>query len=133
MTDKKRKSRGRLRIEKLFSEKEIGILQPEPHTDRAVTIFLDDASDKNTTVVAPRLTFMPKGVLFLMAIEEEPAAGVICIYDRENGDFYSVIFDGDYDHISMTDYEKLVMEYGLLEYAAQPDLITALNRPLGNA
>ena len=41
----KSKSRGRMRISYLFSADELGIAVPEPHTKRAIRIFLDLASD----------------------------------------------------------------------------------------
>ena len=124
MADSDQKSRGQMTIARLFNADEIGVSVPEPHPNRALRIFLDDTSTSHSTAIASRVIKMQRGVLFLMAVEEDPRAGVICLYDRDSGDFFSVIFEGNYDHISTRDFNALVSEYGLLEYAVDPTLIT---------
>jgi len=128
------KSRGRVRIEHLFNAEEIGVSVPEPHPDRALRIFLDAASPNGHIAIAPRVSQMSKGVLLLQAVEGEPASGAIYIYNRDSGEFLMVTFDGgDDDNLTITEFELLVREYGLLEYAACPDLINALTQAPGNA
>ncbi len=120
------KSRGELRIGLLFTSSEIGVSVPEPHPMRAIRIFLDVASGADYRATAPRLTQMPKGVLLFQMVADEPASGAIYILIRDSGEFYAVTFDGPSENLTIGDFESLVPEYGLLEYAAQPQLIAAL-------
>lgn len=120
------KSRGEMRIELLFTSNEIGVSVPEPHPMRAIRIFLDVASDTDYRAIAPRLTQMPKGVLLLQMVEDEPASGAIYILIRQSGAFYTVTFDGPSDNLTIPEFESLALEYDLLEYAAHPPLIEAL-------
>ncbi len=126
-------SRGRACISCLFNANEIGVLIPEPHPDRALRIFLDVASPTGQTAIAPRIVQMPKAVLFLQAVEGEPASGAIYIYDRDSGEFYMVCFDGDDANLTVAEYDTLVLEYGLLEYAAQPELLRLTAQTTGQA
>lgn len=112
-------SRGHARIERLFNAEEIGVAVPEPHPDRALRIFLEKAAPHGKTAYAPRTTQMRNGVLFLCAVADTAPCGTIYIYSRDSGEFYVVGFTGDEDNITTRDYEQLVHEYGLLEYAAQ--------------
>ena len=122
----KDKSRGEMRIDLLFTSSEIGVSVPEPHSMRAIGIFLDVASGTDYHAIAPRLTQMPKGVLLFQMIADEPASGAIYILIRDSGEFYAVTFDGPSDNLTVPEFESLVREYGLLEYAAHPQLIEAL-------
>jgi len=128
------KSRGQLRLTPLFNAKEIGVLVPEPHPDRALQIFLNVASPAGQQAVAPRITQMPRAVLLLQSVEGEPASGAIYLYIRDTGDFYMVEFDGgDQEHLTIAEYEALLVEYRLIEYAACPELINSPLLPAGNA
>ena len=119
-----KKSRGEVRLSPLFNANELGILVPEPHPNRAIQIFLDVASPAGGTAIAPRVTQMPKAVLLLQSVEGVAACGAIYLYIRETGDFYMVDFDaGDNDNLTTREYEDLVLEYGLIEYAACPELV----------
>jgi hypothetical protein len=129
----KDRSRGELRIELLFKSDEIGVSVPEPHPIRAIRIFLDVGSDADYRAIAPRLTQMPKGVLLFQMIADEPASGAIYILVRESGEFYSVTFDGPSEHLTLQEFEVLVREYDLLEYAARPQLIAALATTVSQA
>ena len=117
------KSRGRLRISHLFDAQDIGIQVPEPHTNRAIRIFLDRASPADGKAIVPRVSQLPRGVLLYQENEGEPASGAIYLYLPGTGAFFLISFDADYDHLTVADYEALVQEYGLMEYAADPGLI----------
>lgn len=93
---------------------------------RAIRMFLDVASDTGYRAIAPRLTQMSKGVLLFQMVADEPASGAIYILIRDSGEFYAVTFDGPSDNLTITEFESLAQEYGLLEYAACPQLIQAL-------
>lgn len=127
------KSRGALRIELLFTSSEIGVSVPEPRPMRAIRIFLDVASDTDYRAIAPRLTQMPKGVLLLQMVDDEPASGAIYLLIRDSGEFYAVTFDGPSDNLTIPEFESLVREYDLLEYAAHPHLIEALAASVSQA
>jgi hypothetical protein len=129
----KNMSRGALQIELLFTSSEIGVSVPEPHPMRAIRIFLDVGSDADYRAIAPRLTQMPKGVLLLQMIADEPASGAIYILIRDSGEFYSVTFDGPSEHLTVQEFESLAREYDLLEFAARPQLIAALAASVSQA
>jgi hypothetical protein len=130
---RKDKSRGEMRIDLLFASSEIGVSVPEPHSMRAIRIFLDVASDTDYRAIAPRLTQMPKGVLLFQMVADEPASGAIYILIRDSGEFYAVTFEGPSEHLTIPEFESLVREYGLLEYAAHPQLIQALASTVSQA
>ena len=116
-------SRGQARIERLFNAEDIGIAVPEPHPDRAIRIFLDKCAADGQSAYAPRMTQMRNGILFLVAVVDTTPCGSIYIYSRDSGEFYCVGFTGDEDFLTVRDYEQLVQEYGLIEYAARAHLI----------
>lgn len=64
-----------------------------------------------------------------MAVHGTCTLGTICLYDREKGYFYGVMFDEphEYSNLTVSEYEALILEYGLLEYAVQPELIKPVN------
>jgi hypothetical protein len=129
-----KRSRGGVRVAHLFNANELGILVPEPHPNRAIQIFLDVASPADGRAIAPRVTQMPKAVLLLQSVEGVPACGAIYLYVRDTGDFYMIEFDaGDNDNLTTREYEELVREYELIEYAACPDLIYRPSLPPGKA
>jgi len=115
------RSKGPLRIELLFRSSEIGVSVPEPRPMRAIQVFLDVASGEGYQAIAPRITQMPRAVLLLQTIADEPAGGgEIYILDRETGDFYAVVFEQAHGELTERDYDELVQEYRLLEYVADP-------------
>ena len=120
-------SRGQMYMELMFSAEEIGIAVPEPRPDRALQIFLDVSSGATYTAVSPRVSQMPRAVLFCSAVDGKADSGAIYIYSREWGEFYMVMFtNGRETDLTVPEYEDLVHEYDLLEYAADPNLIYAV-------
>ena len=123
MNNEERKSRGKIAIEKLFSSEEIGVSHPEPHPDRAIRIFLDVASSVDYEAFTPRWIQMPRAVLLHQMVRNDPNFGVIVIYDRETGDFYTVSFEEDEENITVPQFAELLSEYDLLQYATCPGLL----------
>lgn len=124
------KSRGEARLTPLFNANELGILVPEPHPSRAIQIFLDVASPSDGRAIAPRVTQMPNAVLLLQSVEGLSACGAIYLYVRDTGDFYMIEFDaGDNDNLTIREYEDLVQEYRLIDYAACPELLYKCSLP----
>lgn len=127
LTPKTGGSKGPLRIDLLFRSAEIGVSVPEPHPMRAIQLFLDVASGEGYQAIAPRITLMPRAVLLLQSIADEPVGrGEIYILDRETGDFYAVLFEGARGEFTVRDYDELVLEYRLLEFVAEPNLIRSM-------
>jgi hypothetical protein len=87
---------------------------------------MDRGSDEGYTAVAARISEMKNGVLLFQMIDGEPASGAIYIYDRITGDFYGVGFDDRHedDDLTLAEFDTLAREYGLLEFAARPELLT---------
>jgi hypothetical protein len=67
---------------------------------------------------------MPKGVLLLQAVPNNPQSGAIYLYDRERQIFYFVVFEhGRDDSLTAEEFEQLVTEYDLLFWASNPDVL----------
>ena len=117
-------SRGKLHIHRLFSVRELGIGNPEPHLDRVIQAFLTIGE-----AIAARWIQMPKAVLLLQMAPENSASGAIYLYDRSAQEFYMISFDGADDSITIEEFLELLPEYGLLQYVEQPVLLQAHFQP----
>ena len=118
------RSRGNISIHHLFHAEEIGVSK-EPNVDRLVKVFLQISE-----ATVARWVQMPKGMLLLVMVPDNPASGAIYIYDRVGKQFCLVSFEGADDTLTAEDFDGLLGEYDLLAYAANPALIqTALQQP----
>jgi len=133
MTNETQKSRGKVSIARLFTAEEIGVSHPEPHPDRAIRIFLDVASPAGCEAFAPRWIQMPNAVLLHQMVRDDPNFGAIFIYDRVTGDFYAVCFEGDEEHITARQFDELLSEYDLLQFASSRALLRGSVLPPGEA
>lgn len=113
------RSRGNMSIHHLFYAEEIGVSK-EPNLDRLVKVFMQISEG-----VVARWIQMPKGMLLLVMVPDNPASGAIYIYDRVAQRFSLVSFEGADDTLTAQDFEGLLGEYNLLDYAANPVLIRA--------
>jgi hypothetical protein len=113
------RSRGNISIHHLFHAEEIGVSK-EPNLDRLVKVFLQVSEG-----TAARWIQMPKGMLLLVMVPDNPASGAIYIYDRVGQEFSLVSFEGADDTLTTQDFDGLLGEYNLLDYAANPTLIRA--------
>lgn len=117
-------SRGAIRLEPLFTTADIG-LRPDASVEHVVKAFLSVGE-----ALASRWIEMPRGILLLQSVPDEPASGAIYLYDRERHIFYFVSFlDGQDDALTVTEFDQLVVEYDLVSRAANPSL---LSRCVGN-
>ena len=114
------RSRGVTTAHRLFSVRDMGLGNPEPHVDRVIDIFLSIGE-----AVAARLIQMPKAVLLLQMVPENPASGAIYFYDRQRQEFYLFSFEGAEDTLTVEEFTALVHEYSLLRYAEDPNLLQA--------
>jgi len=115
-------SHGKMSIHYLFHAEEIGVSK-EPNLDRLVKVLLQISEG-----IATRWIQMPRGMLLLVMVPDNPASGAIYIYDRVGQQFSLVSFDGADDTLTPEDFDSLLGEYDLLDYAANPALIRALIR-----
>jgi hypothetical protein len=113
------RSRGNISIHHLFHAEEIGVSK-EPNLDRLVKVFLQVSEG-----TAARWIQMPKGMLLLVMVPDNPASGAIYIYDQVGQEFSLVSFEGADDTLTTQDFDGLLGEYNLLDYAANPALIRA--------
>jgi hypothetical protein len=111
-------SRGHLTPHRLFSVKDLGLGNPEPHVDRVIREFLSIGD-----AIAARWIQMPKAILLLQMAPENPASGAIYVYDRLRQEFYLLSFEGAEDNLTVDDFCHLLPEYDLLQYAEQPTLL----------
>ena len=110
-------SRGAVSFEPLFTAEEIG-LRKEANVEHVVKVFITLGEGQ-----ASRRIEMPKGVLLLQTVPDEPASGAIYLYDREQRVFYFVVFDlGRDDSLTSAEFDELVMEYNLVSWTAHPAL-----------
>jgi hypothetical protein len=113
------RSRGNISIHHLFHAEEIGVSK-EPNLDRLVKVFMQISEG-----IVARWIQMPKGLLLLVMVPDNPASGAIYIYDRLRQQFSLVSFEGADDTLTTQDFDGLLGEYDLLDYAANPALIRA--------
>jgi hypothetical protein len=111
-------SRGSITPHRLFSVKDLGLGNPEPHVDLVINEFLTIGD-----AVAARWIQMPKAILLLQMAPENPASGAIYIYDRLRQEFYLLSFEGAEDDLTVDEFSQLLPEYNLLRYAEQPALL----------
>jgi len=106
-------------IHHLFHAEEIGVSK-EPNLDRLVKVFMQISEG-----IVARWIQMPKGMLLLVMVPDNPASGAIYMYDRVGQQFSLVSFEGADDTLTTQDFDGLLGEYNLLDYAANPALIRA--------
>ena len=111
-------SRGSITPHRLFSVKDLGLGNPEPHVDLVINEFLTIGD-----AVAARWIQMPKAILLLQMAPENPASGAIYVYDRLRQEFYLLSFEGAEDDLTVDEFSQLLPEYNLLRYAEQPALL----------
>lgn len=113
------RSRGNMSIHHLFHAEEIGVSK-EPNLDRLVKVFMQISEG-----VVARWIQMPKGMLLLVMVPDNSASGAIYIYDRVGQRFSLISFEGADDTLTTQDFDSLLGEYSLLDYAANPAVIRA--------
>jgi hypothetical protein len=118
-------SRGAVSFEPLFTAEDIG-LRKEANVEHVMKVFVTIGEG-----LASRWIEMPKGVLLLQTVPDDPASGAIYLYDRELQVFYFVVFDeGRDDSLTAAEFDELVTEYNLVSWTAHPALLRrAVGRP----
>jgi hypothetical protein len=118
-------SRGAVGFEPLFTAEDIG-LRKEANVEHVMKVFITLGEG-----VASRWIEMPKGVLLLQSVPDDPASGAIYLYDRELQVFYFVVFDeGRDDSLTAAEFDDLVTEYNLVSWTAHPALLRrAVGKP----
>lgn len=112
-------SRGAIKFDPLFTSADIG-LKDDAIVEHVVKAFLNVGE-----ALASRWIQMPRGVLLLQSVPDEPASGAIYLYDRERHIFYFVSFvDGQDDGLTVMEFDQLVVEYDLVSSAADPSLLS---------
>jgi len=110
------RTRGNMSIHHLFYAEEIGVSK-EPNLDRLVKVFMQISEG-----YAARWIQMPRGMLLLVMVPNNPASGAIYIYDRVAQQFSLVSFEGADDTLTVEEFESLLGEYRLMDYTANPAL-----------
>ena len=121
-------SRGSITPHRLFSVKDLGLGNPEPHVDLVINEFLTIGD-----AVAARWIQMPKAILLLQMAPENPASGAIYVYDRLRQEFYLLSFEGAEDDLTVDEFSQLLPEYNLLRYAERPALLQVPFQTAGTA
>jgi hypothetical protein len=112
----------------LFTTDDIG-LRKDAGVEHVVKVFLAVGE-----AVAARWIEMPRGILLLQTVPEQPASGAIYLYDRESRIFFYVDFDrGRNDALTATEFDQLVAEYDLVSWTANPGELPATIRGVGKA
>jgi len=111
---------GPVRFSPLFTTDDIG-LRKDASVDHIVKVFLNIGE-----AMAARWIEMPRGILLLQAVPDQPASGAIYLYDRERRIFFFVDFvDGRDDTLTATEFDELVAEYDLVSCTANPAFLPA--------
>ena len=121
-------TKGNMTPYRLFSVRDMGVSNPEPHVDLVIKAFL-----RIGDAIAARWIQMPKAILLLQMAPDNPASGAIYLYDRLHQEFYLLSFEGSEDDLTVEQFYQLLPEYRLLRYAEQPALLRASNSPVGCA
>lgn len=113
-------SRGAVSFTPLFTTDEIG-LRKDASVEHVVKAFLTIGE-----AIAARWIEMPRGILLLQTVPDQPASGAIYLYDRERHIFFFVHFvDGRDDTLTATEFDQLVGEYDLVSWTANPASLLA--------
>ena len=112
------RSKGNIAAHRMWSLRDMGLGNPEPHVDRVIKVFLAIGE-----AVAARWIEMPKAILLLQVAPEDPASGAVYVYDRVSQEFYMLSFADADEHLTREEFSQLLVEYNLLQYAEQPDLL----------
>lgn len=121
-------SRGTVSFTPLFTADDIG-LRKDANVEHVVKVFLTVGE-----AMATRWIEMPRGILLLQTVPEQPASGAIYLYDRERHIFFFVDFvEGRNDALTATDFDELVAEYDLVSWTANPELISGSISNVGTA
>lgn len=121
-------SRGSMRFQPLFTAADIG-LGSNASVQHVVKVFLNIGQ-----AIAARWIEMPKGILLLQAVPDQPASGAIYLYDRERRVFFFLDFtEGRDDVFTPEEFDDLVKEYDLISWTANPGFVTAICAGVGNA
>ena len=108
-------SRGAVSFTPLFTTDEIG-LRRDASVEHVVKVFLTVGE-----AMAARWIEMPRGILLLQTVPDQPASGAIYLYDRERHIFFFVHFiDGRDDTLTAAEFDQLVAEYDLVSRTANP-------------
>lgn len=84
--------------------------------------------------MAARWIEMPRGILLLQTVPDQPASGAIYLYDRERHIFFFVDFiKGRNDALTAAEFDQLVAEYDLVSCTANPELLPAAMGNVGSA
>lgn len=109
------RSRGAVSFTPLFTTDEIG-LRKDASVEHVVKVFLTVGE-----AMAARWIEMPRGILLLQTVPDQPASGAIYLYDRERHIFFFVHFiDGRDDTLTAAEFDQLVVEYDLVSWTANP-------------
>jgi hypothetical protein len=121
-------SRGAVCFTPLFTTDDIG-LRKDASIEHVVKVFLNVGE-----ATAARWIEMPRGILLLQAVPDQPASGAIYLYDRERHIFFLVDFvDGRDDTLTVAEFDELVTEYDLVSRTANPEYLPANVRNVGMA
>jgi len=113
-------SRGPVRFQPLFSSDDIG-LRKDASVEHVVKVFLNIGE-----AMAARWIEMPRGILLLQSVTDQPASGAVYLYDRERRIFFFVDFvEGRDDALTAAEFDQLVAEYNLVWWTANPELLHA--------
>ena len=114
------RSRGAVSFTPLFTTDEIG-LRKDASVEHVVKVFLTVGD-----AMAARWIEMPRGILLLQTVPDQPASGAIYMYDRERHIFFFVHFiDGRDDTLTDAEFDQLVAEYDLVSWTANPASLPA--------
>lgn len=121
-------SRGAVSFTPLFTTDDIG-LRKEASVEHVVKAFLTVGE-----AMAARWIEMPRGILLLQTIPDQPASGAIYLYDRERHIFFFIDFvKGQNDALTATEFDELVAEYDLVSWTANPESLPATIGNVGMA
>ncbi|HZW81185.1 MAG TPA: hypothetical protein VFF50_12000 [Candidatus Deferrimicrobiaceae bacterium] len=114
-------SRGAVCFTPLFTTDDIGV-RKDASIEHVIKVFLTVGE-----AMPARWIEMPRGILLLQTVPDEPASGAIYLYDRERQVFFFVDFaEGRDDTLTAAEFDQLVAEYDLVSRTANPAFLPAM-------
>jgi hypothetical protein len=114
-------SRGAVSFTSLFTTDDIGV-RKDASIEQVIKVFLTVGE-----AMPARWIEMPRGILLLQTVPDEPASGAIYLYDRERQVFFFVDFaEGRDDTLTAEEFDQLVAEYDLVSWAANPTFLPVM-------
>lgn len=125
------RSAGKIFFDKITTANKLGIRTGS--ITQMIEMFVEWGNRPGTRTYPAYLIQMRNGVILLEMTAGKPASGAIYFLDLTTQTFYEVSFEGLGADLTRQRFDRLLKEYGLLQYASDPRLIHSETMPPAHA